>query len=274
LEDCMSFKEKLHNITHNNDSLLCVGLDVDEEKMPKFLFETSKDPFFEFNKSIIDATKDLVCAYKLNMAFYEVLGRQGFELVKETVSHIPDDIVVILDGKRNDISNTARKYAQSLFDTLQADAVTVNPYLGKDSVAPFLEYKDKCSFVLCRTSNPSAVDFQNLSISKTPFYQHVAEKIKEWNTYGNCGAVVGATYPDELKIIRGILGDDIPLLIPGVGTQGGDVEKTVKYGTNSKGEQAIINSSRGIIFAGNDETFAEKSRNAASFFRDEINKYR
>jgi len=270
----MNFKEKLHNITHNNDSLLCVGLDVDKEKMPKFLFETSKDPFFEFNKSIIDATKDLVCAYKLNMAFYEVLGKQGFELVKKTVSYIPDDIVVILDGKRNDIGNTARKYAQSLFDTLQADAVTVNPYLGKDSVVPFLEYKDKCSFVLCRTSNPSAVDFQNLSISKTPLYQIVAGKIKEWNTFGNCGAVVGATYPDELKIIRDVLGGDIPLLLPGIGKQGGDVEKTVKYGTNSKGEQAIINSSRGIIFAGKDKTFAEKSRSAASSLRDEINKYR
>jgi orotidine-5'-phosphate decarboxylase len=270
----MNFKEKLHNITHNNDSLLCVGLDVDEEKMPKFLFETSKDPFFEFNKSIIDSTKDLVCAYKLNMAFYEVFGTEGIELLKKTIRYIPKDVVVILDGKRNDIGNTARKYAQTLFETLHADAVTINPYLGKDGVAPFLEYKDKCSFILCRTSNTSAGDFQDLVISKTPLYQVVAKKIKEWNVHSNCGAVVGATYSNELQIIRGVLGEDIPLLLPGIGKQGGDVEKTVKYGTNSKGEMAIINSSRGIIFAGNDKDFAKKAREEALSLRNKINKYR
>jgi len=269
----MNFREKLSNIVHENDSLVCVGLDIDKEKMPKFLFESSKQPYLEFNKAIIESTKDLVCAYKLNMAFYEVFGMKGFELLKKTIKHIPKEVIVILDGKRNDIGNTAKKYAQSLFETFHADAVTVNPYLGKDSVMPFLEYKDKCSFILCRTSNPSASDFQDLKFSTTPLYQLVAQKIKDWNIYGNCGAVVGATYPDELKIIRGILGDGIPLLIPGIGKQGGDIEKTVKNGTNKEGEMAVINSSREIIFAGDKEDFAERSKEKAESLRKEINKY-
>lgn len=270
----MNFKQKLTTISHNNNSLVCIGLDVDKEKMPKFLFESSKYPYLEFNKSIIESTKDIVCAYKLNMAFYEVLGTEGFELLKKTIKHIPKDVVVILDGKRNDIGNTARKYAQTLFETLSADAITVNPYLGKDGVAPFLEYKDKCSFILCRTSNASASDFQDLVVSETLLYQIAAKKIKEWNENDNCGAVVGATYPEELKTIRSILGDEIPILIPGIGKQGGDVEKTIKNGTNSKGKMAVINSSRSIIFAGNDEDFATVSRKKAISLRDEINKYR
>jgi orotidine-5'-phosphate decarboxylase len=270
----MNFTKKFLKISNKNNSLLCIGLDIDKEKMPKFLFETNNDPFFEFNKSIINQTKDLVCAYKLNMAFYEVFGKNGFDLLERTINCIPNEILVILDGKRNDIGNTAKKYARTVFDVLKADATTVNPYLGLDGILPFLEYKDNCSFILCRTSNPSAIDFQDLNISKTPLYQVIAKKIKEWNVNGNCGAVVGATYPDELKLIRKILGEDIPLLIPGVGKQGGDVEKTIRAGTNAKGYMAIINSSRGIIFAGNDEDFAEKSRNSALALQKEINKYR
>ena len=270
----IDFKEKLENITLKNNSLLCIGLDIDKEKMPKFLFETKKQPFFEFNKSIIDSTKDIVCAYKLNMAFYEFLGAYGFNLLEKTISYIPKDIIVILDGKRNDIGNTASKYAQSLFETLKADAVTINPYLGRDGVEPFIKYKDKCSFILCRTSNVSAGDFQDLLVSKTPFYQFVAKKVKEWNINGNCGVVVGATYPQELKIIRDILGNDVPFLIPGIGKQGGDVKMTVKNGVNSYGKMAIINSSRGIIFAGKDDDFSEKSRCKAIELRKEINKFR
>jgi len=270
----MKFNEKLQKIVKKNNSLLCVGLDIDKDRMPAFLFEKSKDPFFKFNKSIIDSTKDLVCAYKLNMAFYEALGKEGFELLEKTISYMPKEIVVILDGKRNDIGNTAKKYAKSLFEIYNADAVTVNPYLGIDGVKPFLEFKDKCSFILCRTSNSSARDFQDLKTNNIPLYETVANKIKDWNSYGNCGAVVGATYPDELKKIRSILGEDIPLLIPGVGKQGGDVEKTVRYGTNTDGEMAIINSSRGIIFAGDNEDFAEKARDVAFSLRNEINKFR
>jgi orotidine-5'-phosphate decarboxylase len=270
----MDFKQKLLDISHKHNSLLCVGLDIDMEKIPGFIIESSKNPFLDFNRTIVDATKDLVCAYKLNMAFYEVFGKEGLDLLERTIRYIPDDIVVILDGKRNDIGNTARKYAQAYFETFKADAVTINPYLGRDGVAPFLEYKDKCSFILCRTSNLSAGDFQDLKISNTPLYQIVCRKIKEWNENENCGAVVGATYPDELKTVREILGENIPLLIPGIGKQGGNVELTVKNGTNTKGEMAIINSSRGIIFAGKNEDYADAARKQAIHLRDEINRYR
>ena len=271
----MDFETKFSNIVHENNSLLCVGLDIDIDRMPSFLLKTKKEPLFEFNKKIIDATKDLVCAYKLNMAFYEVFGIKGYDLLEKTVRYIPKKIVIILDGKRNDIGNTARKYAKMFYDKLKADAVTINPYLGLDGVKPFLEYKDKCGFILCRTSNTSAVDFQDFKTSDgKPLYEHVADKIKEWNKIGYCGAVVGATYPDELKKIRKILGDDIPLLIPGVGKQGGDVEKTVKYGVNKQGVNAIINSSRGIIFAGEDKNFAKNSRKKAIFLREKINEFR
>jgi len=270
----MNFKEKLSDIVHKNNSLLCIGLDIDKEKMPSYLFKSYNDPFFEFNKSIIDNTKDLVCAYKLNMAFYEVLGKNGYELLEKTLNYIPKNIVTILDGKRNDIGNTAHKYAKSIFETLAADSTTLNPYLGKDGIMPFLEYKNKCSFVLCRTSNISSADFQDLKASKIPLYQIVAKKINEWNIFNNCGAVVGATFPDELKIIRNILGEKIPLLLPGIGKQGGDVEKTVNNGTNKKGEMAIINSSRGIIFASNKKDYADLSRDRALSLRKQINKYR
>jgi orotidine-5'-phosphate decarboxylase len=270
----MQFNDKLCNIVNSHDSLLCVGLDIDKEKMPSFLFESSNDPFVEFNKEIIAETKDLVCAYKLNLAFYEALGKHGYHVLEKTIDSIPKDIIIILDGKRNDIGNTAKKYAQALFDHLHADGVTVNPFLGEDSIVPFLKFEDKCSFVLCRTSNPSAVDFQDLLIEKKPFYQHVADKINQWNTIGKCGAVVGATYPTELKIIRSILGEDTPFLIPGIGKQGGDVKQTITYGTNSHGEMAIINSSRGIIFAGDDEEFASRAREKALQLRNEINAFR
>ena len=270
----MDWREKLLSATHTNNSLLCVGLDSDLEKIPGFLKGSSKQPLLEFNRAIVDATKDLVCAYKLNMAFYEAVGQKGLEALEKTVQHIPKSIFIILDGKRNDIGNTAQKYAQALFETFKADAVTVNPYLGKDGVAPFLEYKDKCSFILCRTSNPSARDFQDLNVDGKLLYQVVAQRIREWDTNGNCGAVVGATYPEELESVRSILGESIPILIPGVGKQGGSVEKTVIYGTNSKKELAVINSSREIIFAGAGEDFAEQARKKAETVRNEINAFR
>jgi orotidine-5'-phosphate decarboxylase len=270
----MNWREKLTAVTSKNKSLLCVGLDTDLGKIPNFLLETSRNPQVDFNKAIIDATKDLVCAYKLNMAFYEAVGKKGIEELENTIRYIPQNIVIILDGKRNDIGNTAQKYAHSLFETLKADAVTVNPYLGKDGISPFLEYKEKCCFILCRTSNPSAGDFQDLVVSSTPLYQIVAKKIHEWNVHSNCGAVVGATYPEELKTVRSILGEHIPILIPGVGKQGGDVEKTVRNGTNSKKEMALINSSREVLFAGSGEDFAEHARKKAEAVRNEINKYR
>jgi orotidine-5'-phosphate decarboxylase len=266
----MNFIEKLSKIVNKKGSLLCVGLDIDKEKMPKFLFDNYKDPYFEFNKSIIDCTKDIVCSYKLNMAFYEVIGKEGFELLEKTINYIPKNIIIILDGKRNDIGNTAKKYAQSLFDKFSADGITVNPYLGYDGIKPFINYKDKCSFILCRTSNKSARDFQDIKSNNIPLFEIVAKKIREWNINGNCGAVVGATYPNELKKIREILGEEIPILIPGIGVQGGDIQKTVLNGTNSDGKMAIIVSSRSIIYAGIDKNYKDKIREAALNINEKI----
>jgi len=269
----MNWDEKLADAVHRNDSLLCVGLDTDAGKIPAFL-KTKTHPVLAFNKAIIEATRDVVCAYKLNLAFYEVLGAEGGLVLEQTIAAIPKDVFVVLDGKRNDIGNTAQQYAKALFEGYHADAVTVNAYLGRDGLTPFLEYKDKCSFILCRTSNPSAGELQDLKVGSTPLYQVVARKIVEWNTNRNCGAVVGATYPEELRLVRGILGDDVPILIPGVGKQGGDVEKTVRYGTNSLGEMVLVNSSREVLFASSGEDFAAAARSKAVALRDQLNAFR
>jgi len=270
----MMFNEKLEKIQKKNNSFLCVGLDIDIEKIPPFLKASADDGLIEFNKTIIENTQDVTCAYKINLAFYEALGKMGYDLLEKTIEMIPNDLIIILDGKRNDIGNTAKKYAHACYEVLGADAVTVNPYLGWDGVKPFLEYDEKCSFLLCRTSNPSAKDFQNLRFDGMPLYMTVAKKINEWNKKGQCGAVVGATYPEELNEIRKVLTDSIPLLLPGIGKQGGDVEKTVSYGTNPQGKGAIINSSRGIIYAGSDENYADDVRKAAVQLYEKINKYR
>ena len=225
----MNFKDKYSKIVEKNNSLLCVGLDIDKNKIPKFILTKNNDPYLEFNKSIIDATKDIVCAYKLNMAFYESIGINGHDIIKKTLDYIPKNIISIIDGKRNDIGNSAKMYAKSIYEIFKADSTTINPYLGIDGIKPFLDYKNKCNFILCRTSNPSAVDLQDQIISNVPLYQKLAMKIKEWNYNDNCGAVIGATYPNELKIIRDILGDEIPFLIPGIGKQGGDIEKTICF---------------------------------------------
>jgi orotidine-5'-phosphate decarboxylase len=270
----MKFKEKLQRCQRRNNSLLCVGLDIDAPKLPSFLFQSSDTPFIDFNKTVIEQTKDLVCAYKLNLAFYEALGRKGYAILEKTISMIPKDVVIIIDGKRNDIGNTAGKYSEAYYNVLDADAVTVNPYLGWDGIKPFLSYRHKCCFILCKTSNASAGDFQNISCSGKPLYVHVAEKIQKWHETGQCGVVVGATYPMEIKKIRKILSDDIPFLIPGVGSQGGDLEQSVRFGTNSDGELAIINSSRGILYAGSDEGFAGSVRVAAESLYHDINSFR
>ena len=256
------------------DRLIDVGLDIDKEKMPSYLFETSKDPFVDFTTSIIKETKDVVCAYKPNLAFYESIGQEGDRILRKTLKAIPKDIMVILDGKRNDIGNTAKKYAKSMFEELNGDAATVNPYLGIDGVKPFLEYQDACSFLLCRTSNPSAREFQDLKIDGQPLYICIAKTVKKWGEFGCCGLVAGATYPEELKELRSLMGDNCPFLIPGIGKQGGDVKKTVKYGANKNGELAVINSSRGIIYASDKQDFAQAARKETLQLRDTINKFR
>jgi len=264
----VNFVEKLTNAAKKNKSLLCVGLDPDPKLMP------DKVGVFEFNKAIIDATADLVCAYKPNLAFYEALGSEGLDALKQTVKYIPNHIPVIGDAKRGDIGNTAKAYARSIFDNFNFDATTVSPYLGFDSVEPFIQYQDKGIFILCRTSNTGAVDFQSLRCETEPGYRPlfeiVALKASEWNTYGNIGLVVGATYPEELRLIRQSH-PDMPLLIPGIGAQGGDLASVVRYGVNAQGEKAIINSSRGIIYASRGKDFAQAARKAASSLRDQIN---
>jgi orotidine-5'-phosphate decarboxylase len=267
----MNFTEKLEKTAQQNRSLVCVGLDPDPKLMPQ------KVGIFDFNKAIIDATADLVCAYKPNLAFYEARGDEGIDALKRTVKYIPAGIPVIADAKRADIGNTSRAYAIALFDVLGFAAATVNPYLGYDAIEPFLQYKDKGIIILCRTSNAGAKDFQSLLCQTAeglrPLFEIVAEKAREWNTNHNIGLVVGATYPDELKTIRR-MNPEMPLLIPGIGAQGGDVATTVKNGTSPRGDKAIINSSRGIIHVSQGPDFAEAARKAAMTLRDEINRYR
>jgi len=268
----VNFIEKLTKATQKNKSLLCIGLDPDPERMPD---EVS---VFEFNRAIIEATSDLVCAYKLNFAFYEVLGNEGLDALKRTVECIPNDIPVIGDAKRGDIGNTAKAYAKAIFTNFNFDATTVNPYLGFDSIEPFIQYRDRGVFILCRTSNAGAIDFQSLcstieDSSNRPLFEIVALKASQWNVHGNIGLVVGATYPEELKLIRNNH-PDMPLLIPGIGTQGGDLALTARYGVDNKGEKAIINSSRQIIYASRAKDFAQAARRAAADLRDQINYHR
>jgi len=260
----MKFIEKLHAASAKKRSWLCIGLDPDPARL-------SGRDILQFNTAIIEATADLVCAYKPNLAFYEALGRDGLSILTGTIDRIPGDIPVIADAKRGDIGNTAKAYASSLFDVLGADAATVSPYLGGDSIEPFTDYADKGVFILCRTSNPGSADFQNVTDFRgRHVYELVAEKAAAWNRNGNVGLVVGATYPEELKIVRGLC-PGMPLLIPGIGAQGGDLEKTIRNGIDKNGDNAIINVSRQVIYAPGGDDFASAARTAAQKLRDDIN---
>ncbi|MBW1999609.1 MAG: orotidine-5'-phosphate decarboxylase [Deltaproteobacteria bacterium] len=270
----MSFYETLRRIWSRHDSLVCVGLDPDTSRIPDHLFE-SKNPIFEFNRAIVDATADLVCAYKPQFAHYAAERAEGqlamtIDYIHETYPGVP----VILDAKRGDIGSTAKMYAKEAFERYGADALTVNPFLGADSLTPFLENKDRGVVILCRTSNPGARDIQDLEVDGKKLYQVIAYKAShEWNYNSNILLVVGATYPEELKEIRYIVGD-MPLLVPGIGAQGGDVEAAIRNGLDSHGTGMIINSSRGIIYAGSGKDFAFAAREAAKVLRDEINRFR
>lgn len=261
----MTFQEKFEVIVQKNGSLLCVGLDSDVKKLSKHL-GGEKYPQLAFNKAIIDVTHDLVCAYKPNSAFYEARGAEGITELKMTCDYLQEkypEIPIILDAKRGDIGSTNEGYVTYAFDYLGVDAITLHPYLGKEALTPFLDRKDKGCIILCRTSNPGAGEFQDLGL----LYQLVARSVaNKWNTNGNCMLVVGAPYPEELSIVRRIVGD-MTLLVPGIGSQGGDVEKTVKAGLNSKNSGMIINASRAIIFA-------DDPRMAARQLRDKINSFR
>ncbi len=242
-------------------SYLCVGLDADIDRLPRHLLD-KEDPVFEFNKAIIDATKDLCVAYKPNLAFYEALGSKGWESLRKTLEYIPDEHFTIADAKRGDIGNTSRLYAQAFFGEMGFDAVTVAPYMGVDSVKPFLEFEGKWVILLALTSNKGSQDFQfDQQENGQPLYEKVMRKAQEWGTPGNLMYVVGATHPEKFKEIREIAPEHF-LLVPGVGAQGGDLEALTRHGANSD-VGLLVNSSRGIIFAGEGEDFAEKARSAA-----------
>jgi len=263
-------------------SCLCVGLDSNYEKIPSHLKSLPvKGTIFNFNREIVDATQDLVCAYKLQIAFYEAKGPEGIAAMMETVEYAQErypDIPVIVDAKRADIGNTNDAYTIATFNVYRFDAMTLHPYLGIGALQPFLNRKEKGCIILCRTSNPEAREFQDLTVQRNgtemPLWKYVAHQVTEvWNTNGNCCMVAGATYPEELAEIRAIAGD-MPLLIPGIGAQGGDIEATVKAGKDSRGTGMIINNSRDIIFASSGPGFAEVARQKTIKFRDEINRYR
>ena len=262
--------EKLVQASQKNKSLLCVGLDTDSTLIPEGV------GIYEFNRAIIDATAEFVCAYKPNIAFYEALGNEGLDILKRTRDYIPENIPVIIDAKRGDIGNTAKAYARSLFEYFNFDAATVSPYLGLDSLEPFIQHGDRGVIVLCRTSNAGAVDFQSLKcetdIGTKMLFEAVAAKVAEWNTGGNLGLVVGATYPEELKLIRERY-PDMLLLIPGIGAQGGDLQQVVSYGVDADRHKTIINSSRQILYASRDKDYANTAGLAARELRDEINRY-
>jgi orotidine-5'-phosphate decarboxylase len=264
----MDFLEKLAKAVQRNRSLLCVGLDPDPAMMPEGI------GIYEFNKAIINATANFVCAYKPNIAFYEAAGNAGLDALKRTRDFIPGDIPVIIDAKRGDIGNTSKAYAESLFDFFGFDAATVNPYLGYDALEPFIGYRDRGVFILCRTSNKGAADFQSLPVETETgtkkLYEVVAERVNGWNKYGNLGLVVGATYPEELRTIRQTY-PEMPLLIPGVGTQGGELALAVKYGVDGGRRRTVINSSRQILYASKGGGFAEAAGRAARELRDNIN---
>lgn len=267
----MDFLNKFKKCTQRG-SFLCVGLDTDLDKIPPHLLK-EKNPVFIFNKEIVEATSDLVCAYKINSAFYEAKGNAGIVSLKETIEFLErnyPEIPIILDAKRGDIGNTNCGYLEMAFEFLGVDAITLHPYLGKTSLMPFLERKAKFLFILCRTSNEGAGEFQDLLVEGgQKLYQKVAYNVSnEWNFNGNCGLVVGATYPDELKKVREI-SKEILILIPGVGTQGGDIELTVK----SARKNFLINASRSIIYAGKEKDFAVRAREEAVKLKEEINKW-
>ncbi len=270
----MTFIDSLAAAWRQNNSLLCVGLDPDPAKFPAHL-RGRDDAIFEFCAAIADATADLVCAFKPQIAYFA--ARRAEAQLEALIAHIHEKhpgIPVILDAKRGDIGSTAEQYAVEAFERFRADAVTINPYMGRDSVEPYLAYRDKGVILLCRTSNPGGSDLQFLDVGGEKLYERVARLVAtEWNDNGQCALVVGATFPAEIARVRALVGD-LPLLVPGIGAQGGDIEATVGAGKTGAGTGLMINSSRAILYAGKDEHFAAAARAAALETRDAINRFR
>lgn len=249
--------------------MLCVGLDPDSAKLPASV--TGSDAVFRFCADIVDATADIVCAFKPQIAYFSAIGAESqLEKLCDHIRINHPNVVLILDAKRGDIGPTAEKYAEEAFVRYGADAVTVNPYLGSDTLEPFFAHAGKGVIVLCRTSNPGSADFQSLETADGPVFTHVARRaVSDWSVLGDVALVVGATYPEELAVVRSMVGD-MPLLVPGIGAQGGDVEATVRAGRDSTGYGMMINSSRGIIYASTSDEYASASRVAAIELRDQI----
>lgn len=270
----MSFVQALARAWERNASLVCVGLDPEPAKFPAPL-RAHPDAMFEFCRTIVDATADFVCCFKPQFAHFAAQRAEG--ALERLIAHIHEahpGVPVILDAKRGDIGSTAAYYAEEAFDRYGADAVTANPYLGHDALEPFLRRADKGVVILCRTSNPGARDLQDLDVGGRKLYQHVAETAaREWNANGNCLLVVGATYPEELADVRARVGD-MPLLVPGVGAQGGDVEAVVRNGCTAAGGGLVISSSRAILYASGGDDYAAAARAAASSLRETINRVR
>ena len=272
----MIFREKLDAIVQKNNSLVCVGLDADFKKIPESV-RTKKYPQFAFSKAIVDTTANEVCAFKPQSAYFEATGAKGLEELKMTCDYIRErhpGIPLILDAKRADIGPTNEAYAVFAFEYLGVDAITLHPYFGQEALKPFLDHKEKGCIILCRTSNPGAGEFQDLKTDGKPIYQQVAENVvKKWNTHGNCMLVVGATYPEELKQVRSIVGD-MTILVPGIGAQGGDLEATMLVGLNSKKSGVIIHASRSIIFASSEKDFASVALREVKKLKENINSFR
>ena len=270
----MDFMQALRNRWTSAESLVCVGLDPEPAKFPAHLANDS-DAVFKFCRAIVDATAHYACCFKPQIAHFAALGAE--DALRRLIAHIHDahaGVPAILDAKRGDIGSTAQHYAAEAFDRYVADAVTANPYLGRDSLQPFLDRSDKGVVILCRTSNPGAGDLQDLLVDGRPLYQHVAEKVaRDWNGNRNCALVVGATWPEQLREVRAIVGD-VPFLVPGVGAQGGDVEAVVRNARTADGTGLIVSSSRAILYASGGGDFAEAAGEAAKTLRDEINRHR
>ncbi|MBK7953801.1 MAG: orotidine-5'-phosphate decarboxylase [Propionivibrio sp.] len=270
----MNFMHTLNSAWHDRNSLLCVGLDPDPERFPAHL-KNRADAIFEFCRAIVDSTADLVCCFKPQIAYFA--ARRAEDQLEALIEHIHSRhpaTPVILDAKRGDIGSTAEQYAIEAFERFRADAITVNPYLGRDSIDPYLAYPDKGVILLCRTSNPGGSDLQFLEVGGEKLYERVARMVsEEWNSSGQCALVVGATFPGEIARVRALTGE-MPLLVPGIGAQGGDVEATVRAGCTSRSNGLMINSSRAILYAGSGEDYADAARDAAQATRDAINRYR
>ena len=263
-----TFRDKLRAAWERSGSLLCVGLDPEPSSIPI-------DDIAQFNRELIGATGDLVCAYKPNVAFYEALGpERGYAILRDTLAAMPEHVIKLADAKRGDVEHTARAYVRAFFDDLGFDAVTVSPYLGDDSVAPWLERPDKGAFILCRTSNPGAPDLQDLPVAtergERPLYEVVAERARDWAVHGNGGLVVGATYPEEMRRIR-VLCSEMPFLVPGVGAQHGSLAEAVRAGLDAGGAGILVNASRAVTYASKSSDFADAARQVALRLRDEIN---